>query len=134
MQRKTLKRLAMAIMAASLLVGVGERAIGLEVSASTFVSNLGGYVANGDVHAAIAALKQLQAMGIKRLRVGTADMMIDQLVQELSNPVASKSMLGALVEALKAGGSAYFVAENRIISSVNWGAAQHDAFPTGSAG
>jgi hypothetical protein len=134
MRRTKLRRLAMAITATALLASGTVRAIGLEVSASTFVSNLGSYVANGDIHTAQAALNQLKKLGVKQIRLGKHLYDLDELIALLDDPDSAQPIFAALVLALQTEDRAYFVAENRTITTVHWAAATQDAFPTGSTG
>jgi L-rhamnose isomerase len=134
MRRTKLRRLAMAITATALLASGSFRAMALEVSASTFVSNLGSYVANGDIHAAHAALHQLKALGVRQLKLGNRVYDLDDLIALLANPARAQAVFAQLVLALQTEERAYFVAENRTITTVHWAAAQQDAFPTGSTG
>lgn len=124
----------MALAATALLASSSLRAVGLEVSASTFVSNIGGYVANGDIHAAQAALRQLKTLGVRKIQVGKILYTVDQLIVLLDSPVRAQSVFAALVEALKTEDRAYFIASNRTITTVNWAQKTADEFPTGSAG
>jgi len=134
MRRTKLRRLAMAITATALLASGSFRAVALEVSASTFVSTLGDYVANGDIHAAHAALHQLKTLGVKQLKLGKRIYDLDDLIALLANPTQAQSVFTELVLALQTEERAYFVAENRTITTVHWAAATQDAFPTGSTG
>jgi regulator of sigma D len=134
MRRTKLRQLAMAITATALLASGSFRAVGLEVSASTFVSNLSDYVSNGDLHAAHSALHQLKTLGVKQIKLGNRIYELDDLIALLANPAQAQAAFAELVLALQTEERAYFVAENRIITSVHWAAAAQDAFPTGSTG
>lgn len=134
MRRTKLRQLAMAIAATALLASSSFRAVALEVSASTFVSTLGSYVANGDIHAAHAALHQLKTLGVRQIKLGNRIYELDDLIALLSNPARANAVFAELILALQTEERAYFVAENRTITTVHWAAASPDAFPTGSTG
>jgi hypothetical protein len=135
MKRGKLERLSMAIFAAVALLGgaAAKAAPSTDVSASTFVGNLYQYVQNGDITAALDALAHLKALGINYIRIGEMNYGIDSVMNMLSDPVQAKVMLASLASTVQQGVKAYFVAENRVIASVDWGKGE-DLFPTGSAG
>ena len=124
----------MAIAATALLSSGNIKTFALEISASAFVTNLGGYVSNGDIHAAEAALEQLRSLGVKQLRVGKRAYTLTELMQLLNSPDHGQAIFSQLVAAILAEAPAYFVAENRTIVSVNWTQTQPELFPTGSTG
>ncbi len=134
MKRKSLERLGMAIAAAAMLSGSAERAMSLEISASNFVGNLNGYVNAGEIASAKDALRQLQALSVEQIQVGGRSYLIGDLIDMLDDPAVAQTELGGLVALIQVSGNAYFVAGNRVISSVEWANSSRDLFPTGSAG
>jgi len=127
-----LHRLAMAVAAAGLLFGAINKSVGTEITATAFVANLQQYVENGEIAAAKDALLQLQAFGITQIKVGDEFFMIADILLALDDPAQARLLL-AMWASVNNGVTAYFVAENRVVASVNWEPAV-DIFPTGSAG
>lgn len=135
MRRTKLRRLAMAITATALLAGGINKAVALEVSASSFVSSVSGYVANGDLRTAQSALLHLKTLGVQEIKLGDTTYTLDQLIALLLNdPATAQVVFAQLVALLEADARAYFIAENRTITSVDWTTGTADAFPTGSTG
>lgn len=134
MKPSKLQRLAIAVAAAGLLFGGVTKAISTEISASAFVTNLQQYVENGEIAAAKEALRQLQAFGINQIMVGGRVYVIADLLIALDNPAEARIFLTALAASVSNGVEAYFLAENRVVASVDWSAVGGDLFPTGSAG
>jgi hypothetical protein len=135
MKRGSLQRLTLAIAAATMLLGPATKAISAEISASAFVTNLYGYVQDGDLTAAKEALTQLQNLGIKQFQIAGVYYRIADILMTLDDPAGSKALLAELYASVNSGIKAYFVSENRVVASVNWDAAGGgDLFPTGSAG
>lgn len=133
MKHSKLQRLALAVMAAGILFGGAHRAMSTEISAADFVTNLQQYVENGDITAAKDALRQLQALGINQIRIGDEFYSIADVLVALETPDRARIILATLMASVNAGVTAYFVAENRTVASVEWAPA-NDVFPTGSAG
>lgn len=134
MKSTKLQRLAMAVAAAGLLFGGISKAISTEMSAGAFVTNLHQYVENGEIAAAKDALRQLQQFGIKQILIGTEYYLIEDVLLMLDNPAQAKLILATWAASMKNGVQVYFVAENRVVASVNWDSTGSDLFPTGSAG
>lgn len=133
MKNSKLQRLALAVMAAGILFGGASRVMSTEISATDFVTNLHQYVENGEIAAAMDALRQLQALGINQIRIGDQFYAIADVLAALDNPSQARMMLATLMASVNAGVTVYFVAENRTVASVEW-APTNDVFPTGSAG
>lgn len=134
MKLNKLHRLAMAVAAVGLLAGgVSKAAVSTEISASTFVTNLQQYVQNGDIAAAKDALQQLKSFGIKHIKIGDEMFLIDDVLVALDDPTQANLMITRLVASVNSGLEAYFVAENRVVASVDWSKTP-DLFPTSSAG
>lgn len=135
MKRKNMERLSLAIFAAVAILGgpMARAAQSTNISASTFVANLYQYVVDGDVTAATEALDHLKALGINYIKIGNTNLAIDAVIAMLKDPAQAKLVLAQLATSVKRGITAYFVAENRVIASVEWGSGE-DLFPTGSAG
>jgi len=129
-----LHRLALAVAAAGLLAAGISRAVSTEISAATFVTNLQQYVENGELAAAKDALRQLQSFGIKQIKIGDEYFLIEDVLLFLENPAQAKVILAAWSASMNGGMKAYFVAEDRVVASVNWTPTRGDIFPTGSAG
>ncbi len=135
MKRKNVQRLLAAIAAAAVLTTYSERAISLELSASKFLTDLDGYVANGDLAAAKDALLRLQAMGVKQIKVGQKVMTINELLALLNNRAKAHLVLADLIKLLPQLGGAYFVGANLVAAGINVKSpSSTDHFPTGSAG
>jgi hypothetical protein len=132
MKRDRLRKLAMAVAAAGLLVGGITKAVSTEISASSFVTNLQQYVDNGEYAAAKEALRQLMAFGINQIMIGDQYYLIADLLLALDNPEQARAIIAALSVPVTGGVAAYFVAETRVVASVNW--TDRGIFPTGSAG
>ena len=132
MKKRTIRRLAIALAAAAVL-GTATTALSLEISATTFVTNLDNYVMAGELAAAKDALMQLQRLGVQRIKIGEMTYDIDELIGMMSNPEEARIAVSQLIMSLRYYHTAYFESQNRVIASVNW-AAVPDLFPTGSAG
>ncbi|MGV3490084.1 MAG: hypothetical protein ACO1OG_02070 [Devosia sp.] len=132
MRLSKLQRLAMAVAAAGILFGGISKAISTEISASVFVTNLQSYVANGEIAAAKDALAQLQAMGINQILIGDQYYLISDLLIALDNPEQALMLVQMLVASVEGGLTAYFVAQNQVVASVNWETGE--LFSTSSAG
>jgi hypothetical protein len=114
--------------------GVASVAMALDVTATDFVKSLNTYIQNGDYAAARDALNRLSALKVRQIKIGDKVYEISDLLEVLSNPRQSPVLMAELIEALNTTGIAYFVAEDRVIASVDISAAAADLFPTGSAG
>lgn len=130
----TLRRLAMAIAAAGLLAGGVVTALSAEISATAFVTNLDQYVQNGEMAAAKDALLQLKSFGITHIKIGEEYILIDDVLTALADPMQARLVLAHLMTSVNSGITAMFVAEDRVVASINWSPADQDIFPTGSAG
>src|SRR5690349_9960848 len=119
MKLSKLQRLAMAVAAAGLLFGV-TKAVSTEISAAVFVTNLQQYVENGEIAAAKDALRQLQELGIKQIRIGDEYFLIEDVLLFLDNPAQAKLILAAWAASMNGGVKAYFVREDRVVASVEW--------------
>jgi len=129
-----LRKLAIAVATMVAVGGAASGAMALDVTATDFVKNLNTYIQNGDYAAARDALNRLSALKVKQIKIGNKVYAISDLIVALSNPRQSPVLMAELVTALNATGVAYFVAEDRVIASVDISAAAADLFPTGSAG
>lgn len=129
-----LRKLAIAVATMVAVGGAASGAMALDVTATDFVKNLNTYIQNGDYAAARDALNRLSALKVKQIKIGNKVYAISDLLVALSNPRQSPVLMAELITALNATGVAYFVAEDRVIASVDISAAAADLFPTGSAG
>ena len=129
-----LRKLAIAVATMVAVGGAASGAMALDVTATDFVKNLNTYIQNGDYAAARDALNRLSALKVKQIKIGNKVYAISDLIVALSNPRQSPVLMAELVTALNATGVAYFVAEDRVIASVDISAAAADLFPTGSPG
>ncbi len=129
-----LRNLAIAVATMVAIGGAATGALALDVTATDFVKNLNTYIQNGDYAAARDALNRLSALKVKQIKIGNKTYAISDLLTALNNPRQSPVLMAELISALKATGVAYFVAEDRVVASVDISAAATDLFPTGSAG
>jgi hypothetical protein len=134
MKRSKLQRLVMAVMAATMLFGGASQAVSTEISAGSFVTSLQQYVENGEYAAAKDALRQLQALGINQIQVGDAYYFISDILLILEDPDQARLLMATLMDSVTNGVTAYFVAEDRVVASVDWLPTGAELFPTGSAG
>jgi len=130
----SLRKLAIAVATMAAVGGVASVAMALDVTATDFVKSLNTYIQNGDYAAARDALNRLSALKVRQIKIGNKIYEISDLLEVLSNPRQSPVLMAELIEALNTTGIAYFVAEDRVIASVDISAAAADLFPTGSAG
>lgn len=128
------RKLAIAVATMAAVGGVASVALALDVTATDFVKSLNTYIQNGDYAAARDALNRLSALKVRQIKIGDKIYEISDLLEMLSNPAQSPVLMAELIQALNATGVAYFVAEDRVIASVDISAAAADLFPTGSAG
>jgi hypothetical protein len=128
------RKLAIAVATMVAVGGVASGALALDVTATDFVKSLNTYIQNGDYAAARDALNRLSALKVRQIKIGDKVYAINDLLAVLSNPRQSPILMAELIDALNANGIAYFVAENRVVASVDISAAAADLFPTGSAG
>jgi hypothetical protein len=128
------RKLAIAVATMAAVGGVASVALALDVTATDFVKSLNTYIQNGDYAAARDALNRLSALKVRQIKIGDKVYAINDLLAVLSNPRQSPILMAELIDALNANGIAYFVAENRVVASVDISAAAADLFPTGSAG
>ena len=127
------QRLAMAIAAAGLLAGgLTTRAVSVEISAAAFVTNLQQYVSNGQIAAARDALLQLKGFGITRMKIGDGYYDINDLLFALEDPAQARQLLAMLAAYVESGVTAHFVAEDRVVASIDWDVGI-ELFPTSSA-
>jgi hypothetical protein len=126
------QRLAMIVAAASLLTGgLTSKVMSVEISATAFVTNLQQYVSNGQINAARDALMQLKGFGITRMKIGDAYYDIDDLLLALNDPTQAAQLLTMLAAYVENGVTARFVAQDRVVASIDWDTGE--LFATSSA-
>lgn len=126
-------RLALIVAGASLLAGgLVSNVMSVEISASSFVTNLQQYVSNGQLSSAKDALLQLKEFGITRMKIGDAYYDIDDLLFALNDPTQGPQLLTMLAAYVASGVSAQFVTEDRVVASIDWDTGE--LFATSSAG
>lgn len=127
MKRRSSSKLKIAVAMAMLMGGAMQSTLALETNAMGFVTELNGYLENGDIDQAMVLLKKLQAMGILRIEVNGRMYAVADLMMILKSGTTAAILPAQVLR------SASFVAQNQD-SLVSSSGKSVDHFPTSSAG
>jgi hypothetical protein len=138
MTKGKLRRLAMAIVAASALSGLTSPALAFEMDATMALQNVALMVQDNNAAGAAALIEQLRGLGITGISVGGEEMTLEDLLALIvaaeGDPTVIAQLVALVNEAVAEG--SVFLAGDLVIASVETEdfATDIGLFPTGSVG